>query len=232
MSLQKLRVEVFKANIELVENGLVVLTWGNASGIDRGKGVVLIKPSGVSYDDMLPGDLVALDLDGNVLEGKLRPSSDTPTHLALYRAWPEIGGVVHTHSTFATAYAQACSSVPCYGTTHADFCASDIPCIRALTEEEVEEAYEANTGKAIIEDYARAGLKPLEYPGALLSHHGPFSWGKTAGAAAANALIMESVAKMAYLSRNIAPGLRPEPEYITRKHYLRKHGPGAYYGQK
>ncbi len=231
MSLQNLREEVFRANLELVENGLVVMTWGNASGIDREKGVVLIKPSGVSYDDMRPADLVALDLDGNILEGTLRPSSDTPTHLALYRAWPEIGGVVHTHSTFATAFAQACRSIPCYGTTHADFCADDIPCIRALTEEEVVEAYEANTGKAIIEGYADAGLKPLEFPGALLSHHGPFSWGKTAMDAASNALIMESVAKMAQLSLSIAPGLQPVPEYITRKHYLRKHGPGAYYGQ-
>ncbi len=232
MSLQKLREEVYHANMQLVEDDLVVLTWGNASGIDREKGVVLIKPSGVSYEEMRPGDLVALDLDGKVLDGALRPSSDTPTHLALYRAWPEIGGVVHTHSTFATSFSQACRPVPCYGTTHADFCPGDIPCVRALTREEVEEDYETNTGKAIIEDYAKAGLKPLEYPGALLSHHGPFAWGKTACAAAANALILENVAKMACLSRNINPAMQPQPEYITQKHYLRKHGPGAYYGQK
>ena len=232
MSLQKLREEVFQANSYLVENDLVILTWGNASGIDRERGVVLIKPSGVSYDDMRPGDLVAVDLDGNQAGGTLRPSSDTPTHLALYRAWPEIGGVVHTHSTFATSFSQACRSIPCYGTTHADFCPGGIPCIRPLAKGEVEEDYETNTGKAIAEAFAASGIKPLEYPGAVLSHHGPFAWGKNAIDAARNALVLENVAKMAYLSRKINPDVKPIPEYITQKHYQRKHGPKAYYGQK
>ncbi|MDR2391323.1 MAG: L-ribulose-5-phosphate 4-epimerase [Planctomycetota bacterium] len=230
--MQKLREDVFQANSCLVENGLVILTWGNASGIDREKGVVVIKPSGVSYDDMRPGDLVALDLEGNIVEGRLRPSSDTPTHLELYRAWPEIGGVVHTHSTFATSFSQACLSIPCYGTTHADFCPGDIPCIRSLIESEVEEDYETNTGKAIVEAFAASGIKPLEYPGAVLFHHGPFAWGKEALDAAQNALILENIAKMAYLSRRIDPDVKPIPKYVIQKHYQRKHGPNAYYGQK
>ncbi len=231
MSFDKLRQSVFRANSMLVENGLVVLTWGNASGIDRERGLVLIKPSGVSYQDMRPEDLVVVDLDGKVVEGNLRPSSDTPTHLELYKAWPEVGGIVHTHSTYATAFAQACSPIPCYGTTHADFCPGNIPCIRALTEEEVAANYEAATGTSIIEHYAKNRLKPLEYPGAVLSRHGPFAWGANALAAADNGLILESVARMALLSNAIAPGLATIPGYILQKHYLRKHGPGAYYGQ-
>ncbi len=232
MSFEKLRREVFDANLDLVENGLVVLTWGNASGIDREKGVIAIKPSGVSYAEMKPEDLVLLDLDGNIVEGTMRPSSDTPTHLVLYRAWPEIGGVVHTHSLHATAFAQAGKPIPCFGTTHADFCPGDIPCIRALTKEEVETDYEGNTGKSIVEHYAKNGLKPLEFPAAALTHHGPFSWGKNAAKAAENALIMESAASMAILTRTINPGAEAIPQYILDKHYLRKHGPNAYYGQQ
>ncbi len=231
MPLKKLRKEVFKANLLLVEYGLVTLTWGNASGIDRERGLVVIKPSGVSYAEMRPEDLVVVDLKGKTVDGKLRPSSDMPTHIELYNAWPEIGGVVHTHSTFATSFAQATRGIPCYGTTHADFCPGEIPCVRALTKQEVEEAYEANTGVAIVEHYRDNGLKPVEYPGALLSHHGPFTWGKNSLAAADNALVLENLANMTRLTRELNPN--PEmPDYIIMKHYNRKHGPGAYYGQK
>ena len=230
MSLKSLREEVLKANIQLVDNGLVVLTWGNASGIDRKRGLVVIKPSGVSYADLRPEQLVVVDLDGKVVEGRLRPSSDMKTHIALYRTWPEIGGVVHTHSTYATAFAQACLSIPCYGTTHADFCPGDIPCVRALTAAEVDEDYEANTGKAIIDGFA--SLSPKEYPGAVVSHHGPFAWGRNAVDAANNAIILENIALMALHTRALHPNIDPIPEYILRKHHLRKHGPNAYYGQK
>lgn len=230
MSLNALREEVYKANMKLVEDKLVVLTWGNASGIDREKGVIVIKPSGVSYAELTPAHLVAVDLDGKQLEKGLRPSSDLKTHIALYKAWPEIGGVVHTHSTYATAFAQACLPIPCYGTTHADFCPGDVPCVRALTEKEVAEDYEANTGKAIIEDFTT--LSPKEYPGAIISHHGPFTWGKNAVDAANNGLILENVALMALLTRQINPSIGPIPQYILQKHHLRKHGPNAYYGQK
>lgn len=232
MKLRDLREEVFHANLDLVESGLVVLTWGNASGIDRKEGLVVIKPSGVSYASMRPDDLVIVDLDGVKVEGELRASSDLATHLELYRAWPGIGGVVHTHSKFGTAFAQAGSAIPCYGTTHADFCPGDIPCIRALTEREVEDGYEDNTGKSIIEHYAKNNLKPEEYPGAVLTHHGPFTWGKNAGKAAENAVVLESVAEMALLTRDINPSVRPIPHHILNKHYMRKHGPNAYYGQK
>lgn len=231
MSLRKLRKDVFKANSMLVENGLVVLTWGNASGIDREQGLVVIKPSGVSYQDMRPEDLVVVNLDGEVVEGTLRPSSDTPTHLELYRAWPDIGGVVHTHSTYATAFAQAAYAIPCFGTTHADFCPGDVPLVRGLSRVEVEEDYEKNTGKAIIDHYAEAVLKPREYPGTIVSYHGVFTYGKNVVDAADNALILENIAKMAMLARMINPSLMPIPDYIIQKHYGRKHGPGAYYGQ-
>lgn len=230
MSLNSLREEVFKANMQLVDNKLVVLTWGNASGIDRDRGLVVIKPSGVSYADLRPEQLVVVDLDGKQVEGNLRPSSDMKTHIALYRAWPEIGGVVHTHSTYATAFAQACLPIPCYGTTHADFCPGDIPCVRALTAVEVDEDYEANTGKAIIGDFAK--LSPKEYTGAVVSHHGPFTWGKNAVDAVNNALILENVALMAIHTRMLNPKIGSIPEHILQKHHLRKHGPNAYYGQK
>lgn len=232
MKLRELREEVFKANLDLVDSGLVVLTWGNASGIDRKEGLVVIKPSGVSYDTMRPDDLVIVDLDGKQVEGSLRASSDLPTHLELYKAWPGIGGVVHTHSKFGTAFAQAGSAIPCYGTTHADYCPGDIPCIPALTKQEVDDGYEPNTGKSIIKYYAEKALKPEEYPGAVLTHHGPFTWGKNAAKAAENAIILESVAEMALLTRSINPSVTPIPRHILNKHYMRKHGPDAYYGQK
>ena len=230
MPLGALREEVFKANMQLVDNKLVVLTWGNASGIDRESGLVVIKPSGVSYADLRPEQLVVVDLDGNTVEGTLRPSSDMKTHIALYRAWPEIGGVVHTHSTYATAFAQACLPIPCYGTTHADFCPGSIPCVRALTAAELNEDYEASTGKAIISDFA--GLSPKEYPGAIVSHHGPFAWGKNAIDAANNGLVLENVALVALHTRILNPNIGPIPNHILQKHHSRKHGPNAYYGQK
>lgn len=230
MPLTNLREEVYRANLDLVENHLVVLTWGNASGIDRERGLVAIKPSGVSYNELRPELLVVTDLDGKIVEGVLRPSSDLKTHLALYKAWPEIGGVVHTHSTYATAFAQACLPIPCYGTTHADFAPGDIPCVRGLTRVEVEEDYEANTGNAIIGDFH--DMSPKEYPGAVVAHHGPFTWGKNALAAAQNALILENIALMAIYTRQLNPGIQPVPEHILQKHHMRKHGPDAYYGQK
>ncbi len=232
MLLENLREEVFKANLALVDSGLVVLTWGNASAIDRESGLVVIKPSGVEYAAMRPEHLVVVDLSGKTVEGKLRPSSDLPTHLALYRAWPEVGGVAHTHSPYGTAYAQAGESIPCFGTTHADFCPGAIPCIRALKREEVESNYELNTGESIIEHYRLNSLSPLEYPGSVLTHHGPFTWGKNAKAAVENAITLESVAMIASLTRAVDQGTKAIPEYITQKHYLRKHGPNAYYGQK
>ncbi|MDR0361697.1 MAG: L-ribulose-5-phosphate 4-epimerase AraD [Planctomycetota bacterium] len=228
--MKELRDEVYEANVRLVEDKLVVLTWGNASGIDRDKGIFLIKPSGVPYAKLRPEHLVAVDLEAKVVEGTMNPSSDTPTHVELYKAWPEIGGVVHTHSTYATSFAQACLPIPCQGTTHADFCPGDVPCVRALTKDEVEEGYEKNTGLAIIEDFAKR--PPMECPGAILSHHGPFTWGKNALKAAENAVILENVALMALLTRQINPAIGPIPAHILNKHYMRKHGPDAYYGQK
>ncbi|MDR1612903.1 MAG: L-ribulose-5-phosphate 4-epimerase AraD [Planctomycetota bacterium] len=230
--MKDLRDEVFEANLRLVDEHLVILAWGNASGIDRDQGVFLIKPSGVSYAELEPGRLVAVDLDGKVAEGTLNPSSDTATHLELYKAWPEIGGIVHTHSTYAASFAQACRPIPCYGTTHCDFCPGDIPCVRALTKEEVEEAYEKNTGTAIIEDYKNNNRSPVEYPGVILSRHGPFTWGKNAHKAVENAVILERLAQMALLTRRINPEIGPIPEHILNKHHMRKHGPNAYYGQK
>ena len=231
MSLAELREQVFEANRKLVDKGLVVLTWGNASGIDREKGLVVIKPSGLPYAEMRPENLTVVDLNGKVVEGDYRPSSDTPTHLELYRAWPDMGGIVHTHSLYATSFAQAGCSIPCLGTTHADFCPGDIPCIRALTADEVEVDYEGNTGRSVIDHYRVNNLKPLEYPGAVLTHHGPFTWGKNAAAAAENAIILENVAAMATVSRQLNPAVSSIPGYIIQKHYLRKHGPNAYYGQ-
>ncbi len=231
--MHSLRTLVFEANLALVDSGLVVLTWGNASGIDREHNLVWIKPSGVDYATMKPDDMVAVDLtSGKTVYGTLRPSSDLPTHLALYQAWPDIGGVVHTHSPCGTSFAQAGRAIPCYGTTHADFCPGPVQCIRALEQGEVEEGYESNTGKAIIEHYARHHLHPLEYPGALLTHHGPFTWGKNASAAVENAIILENIAAMAQRTEALNPTVQPIPDYIIEKHYSRKHGPNAYYGQK
>ena len=226
--LQALKEQVFLANLELVRHGLVIFTWGNVSGIDAERGLVVIKPSGVSYDTMSVDDMVVLDLDGNVVEGSLRPSSDTPTHLALYKAFPGIGGIVHTHSTYATAWSQAGRSIPNIGTTHADYFAESIPCTRTMTEKEVNDNYEEETGNVIIECFSN--INPIHVPGVLVNNHGPFSWGKTPQEAVHHAVVMEQVAKMAYISLVLDSGLEMNPFLIT-KHFNRKHGPGAYYGQ-
>jgi L-ribulose-5-phosphate 4-epimerase len=227
--LEELKAKVCKANLDLVGHGLVIFTWGNVSAIDRETGLVVIKPSGVSYDNMKPSDMVVVDLDGNIVEGDLNPSSDTPTHLALYRAWPEIGGVVHTHSTYATAWAQAGLDIPNIGTTHSDYFHKAIPCTEDMTEEEVKGAYELETGNVIVRRFE--GMNPSHTPGVLVKNHGPFSWGKDASDAVHNAVVMEQVAKMAYISFGVNPGLSMN-EYLIEKHFSRKHGPNAYYGQK
>ena len=227
--LEELKAKVCKANLDLVGHGLVIFTWGNVSAIDRETGLVVIKPSGVSYDNMKPSDMVVVDLDGNIVEGDLNPSSDTPTHLALYRAWPEIGGVVHTHSTYATAWAQAGLDIPNIGTTHSDYFHKAIPCTEDMTEEEVKGAYELETGNVIVRRFE--GMNPSHTPGVLVKNHGPFSWGMDASDAVHNAVVMEQVAKMAYISFGVNPGLSMN-EHLIEKHFSRKHGPNAYYGQK
>jgi len=227
MDLADLKKVVFDANIELVKHGLVIFTWGNVSAIDREKGIVVIKPSGVSYDEMKAEQMVVIDMDGKVLEGTLKPSSDTATHLELYKAFPEIGGVVHTHSTYATAWAQAGCDIPNIGTTHADYFSQEIPCTRSMTEAEMAE-YEKETGTVIIERFE--GMNPNHVPAVLVKNHGPFSWGKDAHDAVHNAVVMEQVAKMAYISKGVNPQLTMN-EHLIKKHFYRKHGPGAYYGQ-
>lgn len=227
--LEKLKEEVLAANLELVRQGLVIYTWGNVSGIDRASGLVVIKPSGVSYDAMNASDMVVVDMDGKVVEGELRPSSDTPTHLALYRAFPGIGGVVHTHSVYATAWAQAGRGIPVLGTTHADYFYGDIPCTGDMTPEQIKGDYEAETGNVIVETFK--GLNPEYTPAVLVKNHGPFTWGKDAAEAVYHAKVLEEVARMASISLALNPsaGIREE---LVEKHFLRKHGPGAYYGQK
>jgi len=227
--LQKLKEEVLRANINLKESGLVILTWGNVSGFDRGKNLVVIKPSGIEYDFMTADDMVVVDIDGKVIEGNLNPSSDTPTHLELYRNFPEVGGIVHTHSTHATAWAQAGRSIPAMGTTHADHFYGDIPCTRKLSPEEVQKEYELNTGKVIIETFKTIDASSV--PGVIVNDHGPFAWGKSAEEAVYNAIVLEEVAKMAFLTHFIA-GNDIIDKYLLDKHYLRKHGRDAYYGQK
>ncbi|SDZ86278.1 L-ribulose 5-phosphate 4-epimerase [Porphyromonadaceae bacterium KH3R12] len=229
MSIQELKQQVFQANLDLVKHGLVIFTWGNVSGIDREKGWVVIKPSGVSYDDMKAEDMVVVDLEGNIVEGKLKPSSDTPTHVELYKAFPSIGGIVHTHSTYATAWAQAGCDIPNIGTTHADYFSGDIPCTRDMTEPEVKGEYEKETGAVIIERFSE--LNPAHIPGVLVKNHGPFSWGKDPHEAVHNAVVMEQVAKMAFIAYQVNPNLTMN-ELLIQKHFFRKHGPGAYYGQK
>lgn len=226
--LEQLKNEVLAANLELKKNGLVLFTWGNVSAIDRASGLIVIKPSGVSYEDMKPQDMVVVDMYGKVVEGTLRPSSDTPTHAALYRAFPQLGGIVHTHSTFATAFAQACRAIPAYGTTHADYFYGDIPCTRSLTGEEMAD-YEANTGKVIAETVKREDV--LAVPACLAANHGVFAWGKTAAEAVYHATVVEEVAKMAYLTEGLSREARRLPQHIADKHYFRKHGKDAYYGQ-
>ncbi len=226
--LEELKEKVCRANLDLVRHGLVIFTWGNVSAIDRESGLVVIKPSGVSYDDMKPSDMVVVDLDGKVVEGSLRPSSDTPTHIVLYKAFKEIGGIVHTHSTYATAWAQAGKDIPNIGTTHADYFHDAIPCTPDMTKEEVMGQYELETGNVIVRRFE--GLNPVHTPGVLVKNHGPFSWGKDADEAVYNAVVMEQVAKMAFISFTVNPNLTMNP-YLVEKHFSRKHGPDAYYGQ-
>ncbi|WP_352421341.1 L-ribulose-5-phosphate 4-epimerase [Proteiniphilum sp.] len=229
MNIEELKQQVFQANLDLVKHGLVIFTWGNVSGIDREKGLVVIKPSGVSYDDMKAEDMVVVDLEGNMVEGNLKPSSDTPTHLELYKAFSSIGGIVHTHSTYATAWAQAGCDIPNIGTTHADYFSGDIPCTRDMTEAEVKGEYEKETGTVIIERFSE--LNPAHVPGVLVKNHGPFSWGKDPHEAVHNAVVMEQVAKMAFIAYQVNPNLTMN-DLLIQKHFFRKHGPGAYYGQK
>lgn len=233
--LEELKQKVFEANLQLVKYNLVVLTWGNVSAIDREKGLFVIKPSGVSYDKMTADDMVVMDLDGNKVEGELNPSSDTPTHCELYNKFDNIGGVVHTHSSWACAWAQAGRDIPAYGTTHADFANGAVPCTRGLTEDEVYGEYELNTGKVIVEEFAKRGISPQECPAVLIHRHGPFTWGNDPFKAVENALILEEVAKMAVRTEQVASmseysniGIEG---YLLDKHYQRKHGKNAYYGQ-
>jgi L-ribulose-5-phosphate 4-epimerase len=229
--LEALKKEVCQANLDLVKEGLVVLTWGNVSGVDRAGGNLVIKPSGVPYDGMTWEQMVVVSLEtGRVVEGKLKPSSDTPTHLELYRAFPGIGGVVHTHSLFATAWAQARQGIPPLGTTHADYWRGGIPCTRLLTAAEIKSDYEANTGHVIIETFEH--LDAADYPAVLVAAHGPFTWGKSARHAVENAVVLEFVARLASETLRINATTRPMPAVLLAKHFLRKHGPGAYYGQK
>ena len=230
--LKKLKEAVYEANMQLPKHGLVVFTWGNVSGVDREKGLMVIKPSGVDYETMKPEDMVVMDLNGNRVEGKLRPSSDTPTHLELYKAFPEIGGIVHTHSSYATSWAQAGRSIPCYGTTHADYIYGEVPCVRCLTKEEIDEAYETNTGKLIVSEFKRSKKEIMAVPAVLCKNHGPFTWGKDAKDAVHNAVVLEEVAKMAYRTESINSKVEPAPQELQDKHYYRKHGAGAYYGQE
>ena len=227
--LDTIKSDVFKANLELVKHGLVIFTWGNASGIDRERGFVVIKPSGISYNDMRAEDMVVVDLDGNVVEGRLKPSSDTATHLELYKAFPCIGGVVHTHSTYATAWSQAGLDIQNIGTTHADYFSDAIPCTRDMTQAEVTDAYEKATGTVIVERFAQ--LNPEHIPGVLVKNHGPFSWGKNPDDAVHNAVVLEQAAKMAFIAYNINPKLSMN-NLLTQKHFYRKHGHEAYYGQE
>ena len=228
--LEELKEKVFRANLDLVKQGLVIFTWGNVSGIDREKGLVVIKPSGVSYDEMKASDMVVVSLEtGKVVEGDLNPSSDTPTHLVLYRAFPNIQGVVHTHSTYATAWAQAGMDIPNIGTTHADYFYKDIPCTEDMTEKEVKGDYELETGNVIVRRFE--GINPEHTPAVLVKNHGPFSWGTSPANAVYNAKVMEQCAKMAYISLTLNPDTTMNP-LLIEKHYMRKHGPNAYYGQK
>jgi len=227
--LEALKEQVWQANLELPKRGLVVYTWGNVSGIDREKGLVVIKPSGVDYEEMKPEDMVVTDLDGNIVEGKLRPSSDLKTHLVLYRNFKTIGGVVHTHSTWATIWAQAGLSIPPLGTTHADYFYGDVPCTRRMTGDEISRDYEEETGNVILEEFR--GLNPSDLPGVLVNNHGPFTWGKDAHNAVHNAVVLEELAKMAYHTIALNPDVMPISQNLLDKHYLRKHGANAYYGQ-
>lgn len=229
--LEELKKQVYEANMLLPKYGLVTFTWGNVSQIDRDSGLFAIKPSGVDYDKLTPDDMVIMDLDGNRVEGKYKPSSDTPTHLELYKAFPEIGGIVHTHSSYATSWAQSGRSIPCYGTTHADYIYGEVPCVRCLTKEEIDSAYETNTGLLIINEFRHMNKEVMAVPAVLCKNHGPFAWGKDAHDAVHNAVVLEEVAKMAFRTELINPDVQPAPSELQDKHYYRKHGANAYYGQ-
>ena len=229
--LELLKQQVLEANLELPKLGLVDFTWGNVSARDAASGAVVIKPSGVPYASMKQDDMVVVDREGRVLEGTLRPSSDLPTHLELYRQFPSIGGIVHTHSTWATVWAQTCRGIPALGTTHADYFFGEIPCTQQLSEPQIAGEYEAQTGVAIVECLRARGIDPVHMPAVLVANHGPFAWGKDAPAAVHNAAVLEVVARMAFLSMQMDPALPAMPQQLLEKHFLRKHGPGAYYGQ-
>lgn len=229
--LEQLKQEVYEANMLLPKYHLVTFTWGNVSGIDREKGLFVIKPSGVDYDKLTPDSMVVVNLEGEVVEGAYRPSSDTPTHVVLYNRFQEIGGVVHTHSPWATSWAQAGRGIPCYGTTHADYLYGQVPCVRTLTKEEIETAYEKNTGVLIADEFERLAVDYLATPAVLCKNHGPFTWGKDAKEAVHNAVVLEEVAKMAARCEQIDPKVNPAPQELQDKHYYRKHGKNAYYGQ-
>ena len=232
MAFQSLKEQVYRANLQLVEAGLVVLTWGNVSGADHKAGVMAIKPSGVDYDGLKPEDIVVLSIDsGEKIEGALRPSSDTPSHLILYQKFDSIGGIVHTHSAYATSWAQARREIPCLGTTHADYFYGSVPLTRQLTPEEIKEAYERNTGAVIVERFVKDGLDPGQFPGVLLPNHGVFTWGKDPMAALESSIVVEEVARMGFHTLLLNPQAEI-PQALLDKHFLRKHGPGAYYGQK
>ncbi len=230
--LEQLKREVCEANLLLPKYGLVTFTWGNVSAFDRESGLFVIKPSGVEYEKLEPEDMVVVDLAGNKVEGEMNPSSDTATHAVLYSRFPGIGGIVHTHSPWAASWAQAGRGIPCYGTTHADYLYGEVPCVRNLTKEEIEEAYERNTGVLIAEYFAEHGLDPVAMPAVLCRNHGPFTWGRDAREAVRNAVVLEEVAKMAARCEQLNPDVRPAPQELQDKHYQRKHGANAYYGQR
>jgi len=231
MLLADLRAQVLKANLDLVRHGLVIATFGNASGVARDQGLIVIKPSGVPYDEMRPEHLVVTDLHGKVVEGTLRPSSDLPTHAALYRAFPQLGGIAHTHSEHATAWAQANEPIPCLGTTHADYFHGPIPVTERMTDAEINDEYEVNTGTAIIRTFQNKGIDPSAVPAVLVANHGPFAWGKTPGEAAEHAWMLEAVARMAYMTVTLKGSADSIGKALHDRHFLRKHGAKAYYGQ-
>ena len=232
MNLKELRQAVYQANMELPRRNLVTYTWGNVSGILREEGLVVIKPSGVEYEDLTPDLLAVVDLEGNTVEGTLNPSSDTRTHLELYRAFPALGGIVHTHSPHAVAWAQAGEDIPAYGTTHADYFYGPVPCARTLTPEEIDEDYERNTGRVIVETFKTRNIDPVHVPGVICFSHGPFTWGKDPAQAVYHSVVLEECAKMGIFTRMVNPNAAPAPQRMQDKHYMRKHGPNAYYGQK
>jgi len=231
VTLQALKEKVLRANLELPKLGLVAFTWGNVSARDPGSGAIAIKPSGMPYEAMTAQDMVVVDPGGRVLEGTRKPSSDLPTHLELYRSFPAIGGIVHTHSNWATVWAQACRDIPALGTTHADYFRGAIPCTGVLTQRQTSGAYEEETGRAIVEHFRAAGIDPVQMPAVLVANHGPFTWGPDADAAVHNAAVLEITARMAFLTLQLDPSLPAMPQHLLEKHFLRKHGPGAYYGQ-